>query len=126
MGHFEIAGEGARALLDRLQTRNLAPLAPGRLAYTLLLRPGGTVFIDTTVWCLARDRYWLFTGRRSDFGFVAEAVREPGVDRAGSLGCNAVLAVQGPDRRGCWSGISAGRRVFRISAFARRGSPACR
>jgi len=97
MSHFEIVGANARAFLDRLQTRNLAGLAPGRIAYTLLLRPDGTVFIDATVWCLAADRYWLFTGRRSDFGFVAEAVREEGVavrDRSGEL---AVLAVQGPE-----------------------------
>jgi aminomethyltransferase len=96
MGHFEIAGEGARAFLDRLQTRNLARLAPGRIAYTLLLRPDGTVFIDATVWCLAPDRYWLFTGRRSDFGFVAEGVREDRVavrDRSGEHGG---LALQGP------------------------------
>ena len=97
MGHFEIAGEGARAFVDRLQTRNLALLAPGRIAYTLLLRPDGTVFIDATVWCLARDRYWLFTGRRSDFSFVAEAGRELGVVVHDHSGANAVLALQGPD-----------------------------
>ncbi len=96
MGHFEIAGEGARAFLDRLQTRNLAMLAPGRIAYTLLLRPDGTVFIDATVWCLASGRYWLFTGRRSDFSFVAEVVRELGVVVRDLSGTNAVLAVQGP------------------------------
>jgi glycine cleavage system aminomethyltransferase T len=71
-------------------------LAPGRIAYTLLLRPDGTVFIDATVWCLARDRYWLFTGRRSDFAFVADAVREPGVAVRDLSGAHAVLAVQGP------------------------------
>jgi glycine cleavage system T protein (aminomethyltransferase) len=97
MGHFEIAGANARAFLDRLQTRSLAALAPGRLAYTLLLRPDGTVFIDATVWCLAPDRYWLFTGRRSDFRFVAEAVREKGVAVRDRSGEHAVLAVQGPD-----------------------------
>ena len=97
MSHFEIASANARALLDRLQTRNLAGLAPGRIAYTLLLRPDGTVFIDATVWCLAPDRYWLFTGRRSDFGFVAEAVREEGVDLRDRSGEHAVLAVQGPE-----------------------------
>ncbi len=97
MGHFEIAGEGARAFLDRLQTRNLAALASGRLAYTLLLRPDGTVFIDATVWCLARDRYWLFTGRRSDFAFVAEAVPQAGVTVRDLSGANAVLALQGPE-----------------------------
>ena len=97
MGQFEIAGEGARAFLDRLQTRNLAMLVPGRIAYTLLLRPDGTVFIDATVWCLAPDRYWLFTGRRSDFAFVADAVREPGVAVRDLSGANAVLAAQGPE-----------------------------
>ncbi|MGE5791082.1 MAG: aminomethyltransferase family protein [Bacteroidota bacterium] len=97
MGHFEIAGAGARAFLDRLQTRNLALLGPGRIAYTLLLRPDGTVFIDATVWCLAPDRYWLFTGRRSDFAFVAEAVRELGVVVRDLSGATTVLAVQGPE-----------------------------
>jgi len=99
MGHFEIAGEGARAFLDRLQTRNLALLAPGRIAYTLLRRADGTVFIDATVWCLAPDRYWLFTGRRSDFSFVAEMVKERGAVRDLSGG-DAVLAVQGPASAG--------------------------
>jgi aminomethyltransferase len=97
MGQFEIAGAGARAFLDRLQTRNLALLAPGRIAYTLLLRPDGTVFIDATVWCLAPDRYWLFTGRRSDFAFIAGAVGEPGAVVRDLSGANAVLALQGPD-----------------------------
>ena len=118
MSHFEIAGANARVFLDRLQTRNLAGLAPGRIAYTLLLRPDGTVFIDATVWCLAPDRYWLFTGRRSDFAFVAEAVREEGVDAARSLG---------RERRACAPGAgvgasaraaprrAAGNRVLRLS-----------
>ena len=97
MGHFEIAGAGARAFLDRLQTRNLSALAPGRIAYTLLLRPDGTVFIDATVWCLARDRYWLFTGRRSDFAFVAPAAGQAGVALSDLSGANAVIAVQGPE-----------------------------
>jgi len=97
MGHFEVAGAGARAFLDRLQTRNLSALAPGRIAYALLLRPDGTVFIDATVWCLADDRYWLFTGRPSDFAFVAEAAGEAGVALSDLSGANAVLAVQGPE-----------------------------
>jgi aminomethyltransferase len=97
MGHFEVAGAGARAFLDRLQTRNLSSLAPGRIAYTLLLRPDGTVFIDATVWCLARDRYWLFSGRRSDFAFVAAAAGEAGVALGDLSGASAVLAVQGPE-----------------------------
>jgi len=97
MSHFEIAGANARAFLERLQTRNLSALAPGRIAYTLLLRPDGTVFIDATLWCVAPDRYWLFTGRRSDLGFVAEAMREKDVDLRDRSGEHAVLALQGPE-----------------------------
>lgn len=96
MGQFEIAGARARDFLDRLQTRSLAPLAPGRIAYTLLLRPDGTVFIDATVWCLAPDRYWLFTGRRSDFAYVAEAAPERTVAVRDRSGANVILALQGP------------------------------
>jgi len=96
MSHFEVAGANARAFLDRLQTRNLSALAPGRIAYTLLLRPDGTVFIDATLWCVAPDRYWLFTGRRSDSGFVAEAVRERDVVLLDRSSEHAVLALQGP------------------------------
>jgi glycine cleavage system aminomethyltransferase T len=96
MGHFELAGRNARGFLERLQTRSLASLAPGRATYTLLLRVDGTVFIDATVWCVAPDRYWLFTGRRSDFGVVAEAVREEGVNMRDLSGAYVVLALQGP------------------------------
>jgi glycine cleavage system aminomethyltransferase T len=96
MSHLEIAGVGARTFLERLQTRSLSVLAPGRIAYTLLLRPDGTVFVDATVWCLAPDRYWLFTGRRSDVGVVAEGVRERNVDLRDRSGEHAVLAIQGP------------------------------
>ena len=97
MGHFEVAGAGARAFLDRLQTRSLAGLSRGRIAYTLLLRADGSVFIDATVWCLAPDRYWLFTGRPSDFTFVAAAAGEAGVVLEDLTGANAVLALQGSD-----------------------------
>jgi len=119
MSHFEVAGANARAFLERLQTRNLSVLAPGRIAYTLLLRPDGTVFIDATVWCLAPDRYWLFTGRRSDFGFVAEAVRERGVALRDRSGEHAVLALQGPESARVlerYLGTSSGVRYFGFRA----------
>lgn len=96
MGQFAIAGPDARRFLERLQTRNPASLAPGKVVYTLLLREDGTVFVDATVWCLAPDRFWLFTGRRSDVAFVAETVRQRSIDLRDRSGEYAVLAVQGP------------------------------
>ena len=96
MACIEIAGPDSLPLVHRVQTRSLSRLVPGRLAYTLLLRPDGMVHNDATVWCLDAQRYWLFTGRRDDVEHV----------RACSSGCevlisdrsreHAVLAVQGP------------------------------
>lgn len=86
MGLYEFAGTAA---LARLQTRHLAELAAGRLAYTLLLNDDGSVFNDATVWRMDADRYWLFTGRRSDIEWLGDAAR----DRSGE---HAVLALQGP------------------------------
>jgi len=126
MGHFEVAGGAARAFLDRLQTRNLSALAPGRICYTLLLRPDGTVFVDATLWCLARDRYWLFTGRPSDFGFVAEAVRERDVVLRNLSGANAVLAVQGPESARVLArhlGVPLGIPYFGFRAASLAGLP---
>jgi aminomethyltransferase len=81
MGLYEFPDKSA---LQRLQTRNLDALAPGQVAYTLLLKDDGAVLIDATVWCLGAERFWLFTGRRSAYG---------GRDRSGEY---AIFALQGP------------------------------
>jgi aminomethyltransferase len=81
MGLYEFP---ERSALQRLQTRNLDALAPGQVAYTLLLKDDGAVLIDATVWCLGAERFWLFTGPRSAYG---------GRDRSGEY---AILALQGP------------------------------
>jgi aminomethyltransferase len=70
--------------LQALQTRELDAMVPGQIAYTLLLKEDGAVLIDATVWCLDRERFWLFTGRRSAFG---------GHDVSGAF---TILALQGP------------------------------
>jgi glycine cleavage system aminomethyltransferase T len=75
--------------LRGLQTRRLEHLADGRIAYTLILNPDGSVFNDATVWRLADGRFWLFTGRRSDFSRFKDHARE----RSGEF---AILALQGP------------------------------
>jgi aminomethyltransferase len=73
-----------KAGLQALQTRNLDAMVPGQIAYTLLLKEEGAVLIDATVWCFDRERFWLFTGRRSAFG---------GHDLSGAF---TILALQGP------------------------------
>lgn len=95
MGCFEIAGPGALPFLERIQTRRIAALAPGRIAYTLLLRNDGTVLVDATVWRHERC-WWLFTGRRSDRHYLAEAARGFPASLRDRSGEFAVIALQGP------------------------------
>lgn len=83
MGLYELPS------VEGLQSRYLEGLEPGRLAYTLLLDDDGAVFNDATAWRLDRERWWLFTGRRSDFARLRGVAR----DRSGEY---AILALQGP------------------------------
>ncbi|MDB5808733.1 MAG: glycine cleavage system protein [Betaproteobacteria bacterium] len=92
---IEITGPGSTAFLHALQTRTLDAMAGGRIAYTLLLRDDGTVIIDATVWRFADNRYWLFTGRRADFDYVAAVARDFDVTLVNRSGRQAVIAVQG-------------------------------
>jgi aminomethyltransferase len=83
MGMYELASVAG------VQSRGLEHLEPGQLAYTLILNADGSVYNDATAWRLAPDRWWLFTGRRSD----SERLRGAGRDRSGEY---AIAALQGP------------------------------
>lgn len=89
MALHEFSDAGA---LEPLQSRDLARLAPGRIAYTLLLDEGCTVFNDATVWRLPDGRWWLFSGRRSD----GEWIRARAAGARDRSGDHAVIALQGP------------------------------
>ena len=97
MNLVEIAGPAALAFLERLQTRSIARLDVGRIVYTLLLNDNGSVFIDATLWRISSERWWLFTGRRSDTAFVEARGRECGVQVRDRSDAFAVLALQGPE-----------------------------
>ena len=83
MGHYELAS------VRGVQSRDLEHLAPGQIAYTLLLNDDGSVFNDATAWRLGPERWWLFTGRRSD------TERLQGISRNRSAEY-AIAALQGP------------------------------
>ena len=96
MSLIEIEGPRAWVCVESLQTRSLAGRTPGQIVYTLLLNDDATVFIDATLWTFADDRWWLFTGRRSDIAMLRERVDRFGAgvrDRSGEF---AILALQGP------------------------------
>jgi aminomethyltransferase len=83
MGHYELSS------IEGVQSRDLRNLEIGQLAYTLLLNGDGSVFNDATAWRMDANRWWLFTGRRSD----TERLRGVARDRSGEY---AIAALQGP------------------------------
>jgi aminomethyltransferase len=95
MGCTAIGGPHALACVNALQTRCLDALQPGRIAYTLLLRNDGSVLNDATVWCLNRDLFWVFTGRRADYTYIVQCSAQFNIEITERSESHAVIAVQG-------------------------------
>jgi aminomethyltransferase len=95
MVKYRIAGPDALRFLNRLVTRDISRLAPGKVAYTVWCDDAGHIIDDGTVFAIASNEYRICTGERqldwfraSAIGFDVE-VREVTEDVA-------ALAVQGP------------------------------
>jgi aminomethyltransferase len=95
MVKYRIAGAEALRFLNRLVTRDIRKVGPGRVAYALWCDDAGHLIDDGTVFCIAPNEYRLCTGERqldwlraSAIGFDVE-IREVTEDVA-------ALAVQGP------------------------------
>src|SRR5690242_883482 len=95
MVKYRIAGADARRFLNRLTTRDLSKLAPGRVAYSIWCNDAGHLIDDGTVFCIAPQDYRLCTAewqldwlRASAIGFEVE-IRDVTEEIA-------ALAVQGP------------------------------
>jgi len=95
MVKYRIAGPDALRFLNRLVTRDIRPVAPGKVAYTVWCDDAGHLIDDGTVFCIAANEYRICTGERqldwlraSAIGFDVE-ILEVTEDVA-------ALAVQGP------------------------------
>jgi len=95
MVKYRIAGPDALRFLNRLTTRDVSKLAPGRVAYTVWCNDAGHLIDDGTVFCMGTNDYRLCTAewqldwlRASAIGFDIE-IRDVTEEIA-------ALAVQGP------------------------------
>ena len=95
MVKYRVAGTDARAYLDRLVTRDVGKLAPGKVAYTVWCDDAGHILDDGTVFCLAPGEYRICTAERQLDWLLASAI---GFDVAVEevTAEIAALAVQGP------------------------------
>jgi aminomethyltransferase len=95
MVKYRIAGPDALRFLNRLVTRDIRKLAPGKVAYTVWCNDEGQLIDDGTVFCLAPDEYRLCTAERQLDWFRASAIGFD-VELREVTEEVAALAVQGP------------------------------
>ena len=95
MSKYRIRGPQAGAFLDRLVTRDMSRVPPGRVAYVVWCDDRGQVEDDGTVFHLAPDDYRLCAQERH-FDELTDAAFGFDVDIAEETHAVAALAVQGP------------------------------
>ncbi len=100
MVKYRITGADATRFLDRLVTRNVAKLRPGRVAYALWCDDGGCLIDDGTVFRMAEQEYRLCTGERQ-LDWLLDSSIGFDVEIAEVTGEIAALALQGPCS--CWT-----------------------
>lgn len=95
MVKYRIAGSGALRYLNRLMTRDMAKLKPGRVAYTVWCNDSGHIIDDGTVFCLGESEYRLCTAERQ-LDWLLDSAIGFDVEIAEVTDNIAALSVQGP------------------------------
>ena len=95
MTKYRIRGPDARAFLNRVMTRNVRKLAPGRVGYTVWCNDAGMVLDDGTLFHLADGEYRLCAQERS-LDWLQWSALGLDVAIADETADVAALAVQGP------------------------------
>ncbi|HEY7887256.1 MAG TPA: aminomethyltransferase family protein [Steroidobacteraceae bacterium] len=99
MVKYRITGPDATRFLDRLVTRSVAKLRPGRVAYALWCDDDGLLIDDGTIFRLDAQEYRLCTGERQlDWLLDSSIGFDVGIDEVTAE--IAALALQGPCS--CW------------------------
>jgi aminomethyltransferase len=121
MVKYRIAGADALRFLNRLMTRDMGKLRPGRVAYSVWCNDAGHLIDDGTVFCLSAGEYRLCTAERQ-LDWLLDSAIGFDVDIAEVTEEVAALALQGPTS---WSvlrnaGVVGVERLkpFELGSFA--------
>jgi aminomethyltransferase len=95
MEKYRISGKDARAYLDRLVTRDISKLRPGRVTYVVWCNDAGKVIDDGTLFQLDDDRYRLCS-QHHQLDWLLMSAAGFDVDIEVETHDVAALAVQGP------------------------------
>jgi aminomethyltransferase len=104
MVKYRVAGADALRFLNRLVTRDMRKVAPGKVAYTVWCDDEGKLIDDGTVFCLAPNEYRVCTAERQLDWFRASAIGFD-VEICEVTEEVAALAVQGPTSAKLLKGI---------------------
>ncbi len=99
MGEFEVDGEGAEALLQKLTSNDVAQLYPGRVQYSCLPNEYGGIIDDLLVYKKGEESYLLVVNASNiekDFNWITKHSAQYGVRVTDISDRISLLAVQGP------------------------------
>ncbi|MGH7462416.1 MAG: aminomethyltransferase family protein, partial [Longimicrobiales bacterium] len=95
MTKYRISGPDGAAYLNRLVTRDLGRLAPGKVSYCVWCNDDGKVMDDGTVFCL-RENQWRLCSQERHLDWLLWSAVGFDVSVAEETGEVAALALQGP------------------------------
>ncbi len=95
MVKYRISGPDARRYLNRLVTRDVAKIRPGRVGYCVWCNDAGHLIDDGTIFCLAEGEYRLCTAERQ-LDWLLDSALGFDVHVAEVTEHIAALALQGP------------------------------
>ena len=126
MVKYRVSGADAVRYLDRLTTRNIARLKPGRVAYAIWCNDGGHLIDDGTVFRLGESEFRLCTAERQ-LDWLLDAAIGFDVSVIEVTHEIAALALQGPTSCAVLrdAGIAGIERLrpFELAAFGWPGLP---
>ncbi len=74
MVKYRITGADALRFLNRLMTRDIGKLKPGKVAYAVWCDDAGMIIDDGTVFCTGQNEYLVCTAERQLDWFAASAI----------------------------------------------------
>lgn len=125
MTKYRITGPDARVYVDRLVTRDISKLRPGRVAYAVWCNDAGQVIDDGTLFCFGENDFRLCSQERH-FDWLLTSAIGFDVDIRHETEEVAALAIQGPtsfsvlERMGL--GSVAALKPFDLADFDFRGA----
>ena len=119
MGEFEVRGQGASALVQKLSTNDVGRLTDGRVLYTLFCNETGGIVDDLLIYRHADNHYMLVVNAANiekDFPWV-ETHNNTGAEIKDVSEHTALIALQGPKAIDILKPFVTERDVSEISFF---------